>query len=145
MISKIDIAETELKQELFIEYSKIWLDWVLDMSWLKSTWKWLWWVTAYWVWYIKNDPYLMAQVDLQKDLIAVWSELNPLKKFKKLQKLGERIRDLKKVSKIIDFWKVASKIWNWYALWKHLDQFKKYWINNSEKIRIDIKSKFTNL
>jgi hypothetical protein len=118
-------------------YTSIWL----DITWLKSTWEWLWSVITFWVWYVKNDPYLKAQAILQKDLKAVWTELNPLRKFEKLKKIWEKIKGFKKT---LDFSKISTKISSWHAFWKHLDEFKKYWIDNNEKFKKYIENTLKN-
>jgi hypothetical protein len=101
-------------------YTSIWL----DITWLKSTWEWLWSVITFWVWYVKNDPYLKAQAILQKDLKAVWTELNPLRKFEKLKKIWEKIKGFKKVKNIF----IDSK---WL---KHiLDRHSIDWVNSAWK------------
>ncbi|PIE84927.1 hypothetical protein CSA08_04675 [Candidatus Gracilibacteria bacterium] len=89
---EISRREILLTKELIQGYA----DDGLDVSGLKSIGEGLGALAAYWKGYIKDDPYLMSQVDLKKDLKAVSYELDPRKKVKKLRKLGNKIVKLNK-------------------------------------------------
>lgn len=93
--TQVQIDEVEARADLLLIYAEIWL----DLTWLNSAGEWLGAVATYWVGYVTDDPYLSeeAKLHLNEDLLAVASELNPSKKFKKLMNFGETVSKINKI------------------------------------------------
>ncbi len=106
--------------------------------WVKNIWELIGWWIAYWVWLYKNDEFLKwtawqwikqnfknlweVWVDVWTDSLAALIPVVPAW-------ASKAVRFTEK-----NFWKIASKIWNWHAFEKHIWDFKDLWIKTKNEL-----------
>ncbi len=104
------------------ELTKDTANWVWEFTWATYIVNWQKTLLKLYLWRI---DWVEAKAQLEKDLLAIWTILNPVSKFKKIEKIWEGISKGKKVEK----WKIPPKWlkawkWNQWASWKKGDKVK---------------------